>query len=97
MRHFIPHHIEYYPEGLLVLEERSFDLLASRSEVKITMIYADGQRKEYSHSLRVYTLTELVQMLTIAGLEVKAYLGAWDGSALTIDSFRMIVLCQKVG
>jgi SAM-dependent methyltransferase len=96
MRHFIPHQIDYYPEGLIVLEERSFDLLASRSEVKITMIYADGQRREYSHSLRVYTLTELVQMLTMAGLQVKAYSGAWDGSELTIDNMRLILLSQKV-
>jgi len=97
MRHFIPHHIEYYPEGLLVLEERSFDLLASRSEVKITMIYADGQRREHSFSHRVYTLTELVQMLAKAGLQVKGYFSAWDRSDLTIDSYRLIVLSQKVG
>lgn len=97
IRHFVPHHIEYYPEGLLVLEERSFDLLASRSEVKITMIYPDGQRREHGFSHRVYTLTELAQMLARAGLEVKAYSGAWDGSELTIDSFRLILLSQKVG
>ena len=97
MRHFIPHQIDYYPEGLIVLEERSFDLLASRSEVKVTMIYPDGQRKEYSHSLRVYTLTELAQMLTMAGLQVKAYFSTWDRSDLTIDSIRLILLSQKVG
>jgi SAM-dependent methyltransferase len=97
MRHFIPHQIDYYPEGLIVLEERSFDLLASRSEVKITMIYPDGQRREYGFSHRVYTLTELAQMLTLAGLQVKAYSGAWDGSELTIDNMRLILLSQKVG
>lgn len=97
MRQYVPHMISYYPEGLIELEERSFDLLTSRSEVKITTIYPDGQRKEYGFSHRVYTLTELAQMLTLAGLQVKAYSGAWDGSALTIDSFRLILLSQKVG
>lgn len=97
MRQYVPHMISYYPEGLIELEERSFDLLTSRNEVKITMIYPDGQRKEYGFSHRVYTLTELAQMLTLAGLQVKAYSGAWDGSALTIDSFRLILLSQKVG
>ena len=96
MRHFSPHMIEHYPEGLIVLEERSFDLLTSRSEVKITMIYPDGRGKEYGHAARIYTLTELVQMLTVAGLQVKAYFGAWDGSELTIDSFRLILLSRKV-
>jgi SAM-dependent methyltransferase len=97
MRHYAPHMISYYPEGLIELEERSFDLLTSRNEVQITMIHTDGQRTEYSHSLRVYTLTELVQMLAVAGLQMKAYYGAWDSSALTIDTFRLILLSQKVG
>ncbi len=96
MRQYAPHMIRYYPEGLIELEERSFDLLTSRSEVTITMIYPDGQRTEYSHSLRVYTLTEFVQMLALAGLRVKAYFGAWDRSELIIDSFRLILLAQKV-
>jgi SAM-dependent methyltransferase len=96
MRHFSPHMIEHRPDGLIVLEERSFDLLTSHSEVKITLIHLDGRRKEYGHAARVYTLTELAQMLTIAGLQVKVYFGAWDRSALTIDSFRLILLAHKV-
>jgi SAM-dependent methyltransferase len=96
IRHFSPHMIEHYPEGLIVLEERNFDLLTSRANVKITMIYPNGQRKEYGHAARVYSLTELAQMLAVAGLQVKAYYGAWDGSKLTIDSFRLILLAQKV-
>ena len=96
MRHFSPQMIERHPDGLIVLEERSFDLLTSRSEAKITMIYPDGQRKEYGHAARVYSLTELAQMLTTAGLQVKSYYGTWDGRELTIDSFRLILLGQKV-
>ena len=96
MRRYTPQMISYYPEGLIELEERSFDLFTSRNEVKITMLYPDGQRKEYGFSHRLYTLTELVQMLTMAGLQVKAYSGTWDGSELTIDSFRLILLSQKV-
>jgi SAM-dependent methyltransferase len=95
IRHFSPHMIEHHPEGLIVLEERDFDLLTSRSKVKITMIYPNGEHKEYGHAVRVYTLTELAQMLTNAGLKVNAYFGAWDRSALTIDSFRLILLAQK--
>jgi SAM-dependent methyltransferase len=96
IRHFSPHMIEHYPEGLIVLEERDFDLLTSRTNVKITMIYPHGERKEYGHAARVYSLTELAQMMTMAGLQVKSYFGAWDGSKLTIDSFRLILLAQKV-
>jgi SAM-dependent methyltransferase len=97
MRRFSPQMISHFPEGLIELEERNFNLLTSRCEVKITMIYPHGQRKEYGHAARVYTLTELAQMLSVAGLQVKAYFGTWDRSALTIDDFRLILLSQKVG
>jgi SAM-dependent methyltransferase len=96
IRHFEPYMIEHHPDGLIVLEEREFDLLTSRANVKLTMIYADGERKEYGHAGRVYTLTELAQMLALAGLQVKAYFGGWNSQELTIDSFRLIVLAQKV-
>lgn len=97
MRNYAPQLISHYPDGLIVLEERRFDLLTSLNKVKVTMLFSDGQRREYSHSLRVYTLTELVQMLAVAGLQVKAFYGGLDGSALTMDSFRLILLSQKVG
>jgi SAM-dependent methyltransferase len=96
IRHFEPHMIEHHPDGLIVLEERDFDMLTSRANVKLTMIYADGKRKEYGHAARIYTLTELAQMLSRAGLQVKGYYGAWDKSRLTIDSLRLLVLAQKV-
>jgi SAM-dependent methyltransferase len=95
MRHYLPEGISHYPDGLIVLEERRFDLLTSRNNVQVTMIYPDGQRKEYSHSLRVYTLTELAQMLAVAGLRVQACYGTWDRSPLTMDNFRLILLSQK--
>jgi len=95
LRHYLPHSISHYPEGLIVLEERRFDLLSSRNNVQVTMIYPDGQRKEYSHYLRLYTLTELAQMLEGAGLRVQAYYSTWDRNPLTMDSFRLILLSQK--
>src|SRR6266849_6183376 len=57
MRHYTSAGISRSPEGPIVLEERRFDLLTSRIEVNVTMLFSDGQRREYSHSLRVYTLT----------------------------------------
>ncbi len=95
MRHYASQAISRYPDGLIVLEERTFDLLTSRNDVVMTMLTSDGQRAEYRHSLRIYTLTELVHMLTVAGLQVKAYYGGWDGSALTMDTFRLILMSQK--
>lgn len=94
MRSFTPHGITRYNDGLIVLEERHIDLLTSRNEVRITMLDPEGRRTEHRHSMRVYTLSELVQMLNTASLPVQAYYGGLDGSVLTMDS-RLVVISQK--
>ncbi len=84
------------PGGLFLLETlQPFDLLTSKNDIVVTMLTSDGQRTEYSQSLRIYTLTELAHMLAMAGLRVKAYYGGWDHNPLTMDSFRLILLSQK--
>jgi SAM-dependent methyltransferase len=97
MRNFAPGQIDRRADGLIVLEEREFDLLTSRANVLVTMIFPDGQRREYRHSARIYTLTELARMLAMAGLQVQAYYGGLDGSALNMDSRRLVVVSAKAG
>ncbi|HEU5227596.1 MAG TPA: methyltransferase domain-containing protein [Ktedonobacteraceae bacterium] len=94
IRAFTPHGIIRYEDGLLVLEERKIDLRASRNDVRITMFYPDGRRAEHFQSIRIYTLTELVRMLTAVGLAVEGYYGDLEGNALTLDS-RLVVLSRK--
>lgn len=89
-----PHSIIRYPDGLIVLEERHVDLLTSRNNVRITLLYPDGRRTEHHQSIRVYTLTELAKMLRAAGLELTTYYGGLDGSALNIES-RLVLISQK--
>lgn len=89
-----PHGITRYKNGLIVLEERSIDLLTSRHNVKITMIYPDGKRTEHRQSMRIYTLTELVRMLDSVGLQLQAYYGGLDRSPLTMTS-RLVVVGRK--
>ncbi|QBD78226.1 class I SAM-dependent methyltransferase [Ktedonosporobacter rubrisoli] len=95
IRSFTPYGILRYEDGLIVLEERHINLLKSRNEIHITLLYPDGHRKEHDQSIRIYTLTELTRMLAAAGLEVLAYYGDLDGSPLTMDS-RLTVLSQKI-
>lgn len=97
MRNFAPNQIDRHADGLIVLEERELDLLKSRSNVLVTMLFPDGQRREYRHSARVYTLTELARMLTLAGLHVQACYGGLDGSALSLNSRRLVVVALKAG
>jgi SAM-dependent methyltransferase len=93
---FSPYGILHYDDGLIVLEERRIDLIGSRNEVHITLLLPDGQRKTYHQSMRIYTLTELIRMLTAVGLQVQAYYGGLNGGPVTLDS-RLVIISQKPG
>jgi SAM-dependent methyltransferase len=95
IRQFRPHRIVRYEEGLLDLEELSFDLLSSRGDHRRTLIDPDGRRTEFCWSVRWYTLTELARMLAVAGLQVQSYFGGLDGSELTLDSRRLVLVSRK--
>lgn len=95
VRRYRPSIIDRRDDGLLVLHEGEFDLLTSRSNVRITLLYPEGGRRETGHSVRMYTLTELAGMLAAAGLPVEAVYGGMDGSELTLDSRRLVVIARK--
>jgi hypothetical protein len=59
------------------------------------MIEPSGGRTEYNHAMRIYTLTELAGMVEAAGLRLEAYYGGLDGSELTLDSRRMVLMARK--
>jgi SAM-dependent methyltransferase len=84
-----------FSDGLLVLEERRFDLLTGRQDVDGLMLYPDGTRAAFAHSLRLYSLSELARMLREAGMEVESAFGGLDGDDLTLESRRMAVLARK--
>ena len=94
IRAFTPHGIIRYDNGLIVLEERRIDLSTSRNEVRITLLYPNGQRIEHFQSIRIYTLAELIRMLTSIGMEIQAYYGDLENNALTLDS-RLVILSRK--
>ena len=81
--------------GVYVLDERSFDFLAGRNNVRQVTIYPDGTKREAYHSWRAYTLTELAKMLERAGLKVAATYGGMDGSLYTLESHRLVILARK--
>ena len=95
MRRFDPSEVTRHADGLIVLEERDFDMLTSRCNVRVTMISPDGQRREYGHAARIYTLTELVRMMSLAGLHAEAYYGGLDGSTLILNSRRLVLVASK--
>lgn len=95
VRNFEPGGITRQADGLIVLEERTFDLLAGRCDVQVTALYPDGQRRQHTHSVRMYTLREFARMLAAAGLQIQTAYGGLDGSQLSLDSHRLVVKAAK--
>jgi SAM-dependent methyltransferase len=95
MRHFEPRGWTTLEDGLILLEEREFDLQSGRNNVTWTLLYPDGRRHELRHSLRVYTLVEFEANLTAAGLALQRVWGSFDGAAYGLDTQRMILLAKR--
>ena len=88
---------ESEPDGTLVLTRRELDLATSRHRVTDLLVHPDGSRSERWHQFRFYSLTELIHMLSEAGLCFRQAWGDFDASPYTLEGRRMIVLAQKTG
>ncbi|HID94261.1 MAG TPA: radical SAM protein [bacterium (Candidatus Stahlbacteria)] len=76
------------------IDERQLDL--SKSRILTRNIFIDENRREERHlSLRLYTLTEMIEMLREVGLEINSVFGDLTQSDYTIDSKRMVILAEK--
>jgi ubiquinone/menaquinone biosynthesis C-methylase UbiE len=81
-------------EGRLLLEQRTFDPAAGVAQTTQTLIEAGGERDSRTFSLRVYTATELLAMLTAAGFAEARCLGDLEGAPFAPDS-RLVVVARK--
>lgn len=93
--HSRSHMITRHDDGLVVLEERQFDFVRSRNNVTITLLLPEGGQRQYSHSIRLYTLREFIRMLSVAGLEFTAAYGSLDKRELDVQADRMVVVATK--
>jgi SAM-dependent methyltransferase len=83
-------------DGTLHLEHRELDLVAGRNHVTFTVIDPKGQRREMDgHHVRLYTLTEVIGMLSEAGLEFERAYGGFSGEAYGVNTRRMIVVGKR--
>ena len=82
------------PDGTLVISEWQWDARNGRYHHWQLMIDEQKQR-EFRHSVRVYSCTELSQLLTSVGLTVEAVYGNFQRETLGIDTPRMICVTRK--
>ncbi len=83
-------------DGTVILERRELNLQTSRNHVTFTFIDRDAQRRQsVGHQIRLYTLTEIVQMMAAAGLTFERAYGGFDSEQYTPTTRRMVVIARK--
>ena len=93
VRHSAPQQV-YHPEGMTVIEERTFDPVSGRSHVDVTVIQ-DGKETHLWHTIRVYAFTEIEMLLQAVGLRPLDVWGDFEGGPYTCDSEHMILQARK--
>ncbi len=78
-----------------MLRAWEYDAESTRINDEMTIIEPDGSRREQRWSVRLYNYAELSANLRKAGLAALKAWGGVDGSELTLDSPRMVVLAEK--
>lgn len=81
-------------DGTFILEKRKFDSVNNRTEIDVIIIDKQGKR-DYHHSIRVYTFTELSMLLEAAGFFVADVFGGFDFEEYNPSNGRMIVISGK--
>jgi SAM-dependent methyltransferase len=90
---FHPHYVTE-KDGSLMINRFSFDVLSGRLR-NDRIIIRDGQRRDRPFSIRLYSVTEMRDLLAQAGLELETVYAEWDGAPLEMDSPSMVVIARK--
>jgi SAM-dependent methyltransferase len=80
--------------GRLLLEQRTFDPASGVAQTTQTLIDSTGERESRSYSIRCYTATELLAMLTRAGFADTKCHGDLDGGPFSTDS-RLVIAAMR--
>jgi SAM-dependent methyltransferase len=78
----------------LMIDRSSFDSQTGRTTNR-RIVIRDGVRRDKPFSVRLYSPTEIKSLLPLAGFELLGFYGDWDGTPLTAESRRMIVIAEK--
>jgi len=92
-----PNLVWFQGDGCVVMEESSFNYIASRLAVKRNVILDDGRQRESMYSIRLYSLHELGQILHLRGFRVVEITGreAMPGVFFGADSPKLIILAER--
>jgi SAM-dependent methyltransferase len=100
-RELVLQHIQrtwrWLASGDVLLREFQFEPSTSRLSGAQIVIRASGERVERRFDLRLYTCTELLQLLMAEGLTPTALYGSYGGEAFGLQSPMLLVIAHKNG
>ncbi len=82
------------PDGSVILQEDTFDVLRGRYDTRQIVIDREGTR-EHLGSVRAYTLPELKDLFDAAGMPIHRVLGGLDLSPYRARSRRLVLYAVK--
>jgi SAM-dependent methyltransferase len=94
VRGFQEHDWRLLGAGRLLLEQSTFDPRSGLAQTTQTLIDKTGERESRSFSVRVYTATELVAMLSRAGFAESRCFGDLDGGPFATDT-RLVIVARR--
>ena len=98
-RDFVVRHMSrkdwFEHEDSIILEKKRFDPVAGRTEIDVSVVDKRGKR-DYHHSIRVYSYTEMGMLLEAAGFRIVAVFGGFGGEDFELNRDRMLILSQSL-
>jgi SAM-dependent methyltransferase len=88
---YVPRHWRDLPDGSLVIEERTIDYERGTTSVRHELLEPSGDRRAAHYELRVYTATELIDLVRTAGFHSIACYGDLNGTPLSRDTRLVLV------
>lgn len=96
IRHFQPAVVDRRDDGILEIEDWTFDPLAGRLSWVNTVIFPDGRREAWTQSIRAFTVVEVKTMLERAGMRLEALYGSLGGDPFGLESEAAIFIAERV-
>ncbi|MGK0358330.1 MAG: SAM-dependent methyltransferase [Bradymonadia bacterium] len=85
-------------DGCLIQEDIEFDARHSRVEIRRYLVFADGRERVHDISIRLFSLHELVHLLTLAGFAVDSVSGSLHTPSAYFGggSERLLVVARRL-
>lgn len=81
--------------GDMMIDRHHFDITSGRFVDRRTYV-RDGKQREVMFSVRLFAFTEIRLILHSVGFEIEAAYGGYDGSPLSPNKPRTLIVCRKV-